>query len=79
MQTRGRRVNRWLAAVAAALIALGSTFVVVGTASASTPVGHFPVIKFWPNYNVVTMTVPLAGLVSEVEAVLRMATVRQRA
>ena len=59
MQTRGRRVNRWLAAVAAALIALGSTFVIVGTASASAPVGHRPVIKFWPNYNVVTMTVPL--------------------
>jgi hypothetical protein len=59
MQTRGRRVNRWLAAGAAALIALGSTFVIVGTASASAPVGHFPVIKFWPNYNVVTMTVPL--------------------
>ena len=59
MQTRGRRVNRWLAAVAAALIALGSTFVIVGTASASAPVGHRPVIRFWPNYNVVTMTVPL--------------------
>ena len=59
MQTRGRRVNRWLAAVAAALIALGSTFVIVGSASASAPVGHFPVIRFWPNYNVVTMTVPL--------------------
>ena len=58
MQTRGRRVNRWLAAVAALLIALGSMLVVVGSASASTPIGHFPTIRFWNAYNVVTMTVP---------------------
>lgn len=58
MQTRGRRVNRWLAVVAATLIALGSMLVVVGSASASTPIGHFPTIRFWNTYNVVTMDVP---------------------
>ncbi len=58
MQTRGRRVNRWLAAVAAAFLALGSIFVIVGTASASTPIGHFPTIRFWNSYKVVTMDVP---------------------
>lgn len=58
MQTRGRRVNRWLAAVAAAFIALGSIFVIVGTASASTPIGHFPTIRFWNSFKVVTMDVP---------------------
>ncbi len=58
MQTRGRRVNRWLAAVAAVLIALGSIFVIVGTASASTPIGHYPTIKFWNSFQVVTMRVP---------------------
>lgn len=58
MQTRGRRVNRWLAAVAAAFLALGSILVIVGTASASTPIGHFPTIRFWNSYKVVTMDVP---------------------
>ncbi len=58
MQTRGRRVNRWLAAVAALFIALGSMLVIAGSASASTPIGHFPTIRFWNSYNVVTMTVP---------------------
>ncbi len=59
MQTRGRRVNRWLAAVAALLIALGSMLVIAGSASASTPIGHFPTIRFWNSYDVVTMNVPL--------------------
>ncbi|MGD0393686.1 MAG: hypothetical protein ABSC41_13695 [Acidimicrobiales bacterium] len=30
----------------------------MGTASASTPIGHFPTIKFWNSYKVVTMDVP---------------------
>jgi hypothetical protein len=40
------------------MIALGSILVVVGSASALTPIGRFPVIRFWTSYRVVTMHVP---------------------
>ncbi len=56
---RGRRANRWLTVLAASMVALGAGLVTAGVASASTPVGHYAVIKFWPSYQVVTLKVPL--------------------
>lgn len=58
MLKRRRRANRWLAAVAAALVALGAVLITAGAASASVPAGHYPAIRFWSNFDVVTMRIP---------------------
>jgi hypothetical protein len=47
-----------LAAGAAGLIALGSVLIIQGSASAAVPINHFPVIRFWNSYHVVTMKLP---------------------
>jgi hypothetical protein len=52
------RANRWLAVAASMMVALGSMLVIEGTASAATPVAHFPVIRFWNAYERVTLDVP---------------------
>jgi hypothetical protein len=52
------RANRWLAVAASVMVALGSVLVIEGTASAATPVAHFPVIRFWNAYERVTLNVP---------------------
>jgi hypothetical protein len=41
------------------VIALGSTLISAGAASAASRVGHYAKIKFWTKYRVVTMQVPL--------------------
>ena len=58
MQTGRTKANRWLALAASVMVALGSLLVVQGSAEASTPVAHYPVIRFWSAYNEVTMNLP---------------------
>ncbi len=58
MTSRRKRANRWLAVAASVMVALGSMLVIEGTASAATPIAHFPVIRFWPAYHKVTLNVP---------------------
>jgi len=57
MQEPQRKTNRRLACAAAALIAIGAVLITAGAASAATA-AHFPVIRFWPSYRVVTLAVP---------------------
>ena len=59
MRKMRRRANRWLAVAAALFVALGSALVTAGVASGETPIGHYASIRFWNNYDVVTMRVPL--------------------
>jgi hypothetical protein len=55
-----KRAARWLAILAVCVVALGSTLVGAGVASASARVNRNAHIKFYNKQRVVTMTVPLS-------------------
>jgi hypothetical protein len=58
MRERGSSTNRRLAVVAAIVIALGVTLVNVGVASAASRPSAFPIIKFIPAADEVTLLIP---------------------
>jgi hypothetical protein len=55
---RPRKFNRWLAAGAVVLVALGSSLVVQGSAGANVPIAHYPAIRLWNRYEVATLALP---------------------
>jgi hypothetical protein len=57
---RSKTANRCLALIAVCVLALGTTLVTAGSASAAARIGRFAKIKFYSKYRVVTMNVPLS-------------------